>query len=296
LRAFYDSTWYELFNGRINSIVPHPHPTERTVYLYCIDELNWLASVDITTELYIQKTENYIINDILDNIGWGEGAEYRDIDANVETLYGTTLFGLWWHHIPALSAIREFEQITRGRFFISREGKARWQDRLHRSGLTSAHTFNDSMISLTYERSMDGIYNQIIGNAQSEFYTGKYAESLVATWTIDDDLEVDVNVAPVAIIPRGGLKGWKVRGWLKTPPIGADVIIDINYDGTTIFTDQSHRLTIHDGDQAGETRYLDVDTYEDNKILTVDIDQIGSGTAGAGLTLEFIAKAPIYGG
>lgn len=293
LRANYNSTWYDLFHGRISKIIPHPHPTEQIVYLYCVDGMNWLALVDICTELYIQKTENYIINDILDEAGWPSGAANRDIDDNVDTLYGTTLFGLWWHHVPALRAIQDFENITRGRFYITHEGKARWEDRLTRSGKTSAHTFNDVMQGMLYERSLDLIFNEVIGNAQAEFYTGPYAECLVATWTHEGNLTVGANPFPV-ITPRGGLKGWIVRGYLETPSAGADVIIDIHYDGATIFTDQSHRLVIPAG-QSGpyQTKYIDVSDYADNKIISMHIDQKGSTTAGANLIVELICKARI---
>ena len=78
-----------------------------------------------------------------------------------------------------------------------------------------------------------------------------------------------------------------IRASVGTAPVGASVIADVNLNGTTVFTTQANRPTIvagaftdlaeaADGWPTGTT----VGMY-----LTVDIDQIGSTTAGSDLNV-----------
>jgi hypothetical protein len=79
----------------------------------------------------------------------------------------------------------------------------------------------------------------------------------------------------------------KVRASVGVAPTGASLIVDVNKNGTTIFTTQSARPTIA---AAGVTATGTpaVTTLADGDYLTVDIDQIGSGTAGADLTVQVV--------
>ena len=74
----------------------------------------------------------------------------------------------------------------------------------------------------------------------------------------------------------------------STAPVGAAILVDVNLDGTTIFTNQAHRPTIADGANTGTTTDVDVATWTDDSYLTIDVDQIGSGTAGADLVVHII--------
>ncbi len=80
-----------------------------------------------------------------------------------------------------------------------------------------------------------------------------------------------------------------VRATLGTAPTGAAVIVDVNKNGTTIFTTQSHRPTVAiSGNTSGKVTNMDVTTLADGDYLTVDIDQIGSSVAGADLTVQIL--------
>lgn len=71
-----------------------------------------------------------------------------------------------------------------------------------------------------------------------------------------------------------------------TAPTGASVIVDVNKNGTTIFTTQGNRPTIAVSTNATTTTPTpDVTTIATGDYLTVDIDQIGSTAAGADLTV-----------
>lgn len=78
-----------------------------------------------------------------------------------------------------------------------------------------------------------------------------------------------------------------VRVSVGTPPTGSGVVIDINKNGTTIFTNQANRPTIADAaDTSGKLTVMNVTTVTDGEYLTVDIDQIGSGAPGIDLTVQ----------
>jgi hypothetical protein len=69
----------------------------------------------------------------------------------------------------------------------------------------------------------------------------------------------------------------------KEAPSGAAIICDINEAGATLF---STRPQINIGDNADSGSAVFSDTaLADNAQITMDIDQIGSGTAGANLTV-----------
>jgi hypothetical protein len=84
-----------------------------------------------------------------------------------------------------------------------------------------------------------------------------------------------------------------VRASVNTAPTGASLIVDVNKNGTTIYTTQANRPTAAIASTtltpAGAP---DVTTFVDGDVLSIDVDQIGSGTAGADLdlTIEYIAS------
>lgn len=73
---------------------------------------------------------------------------------------------------------------------------------------------------------------------------------------------------------------------VQTAPAGSTIVVDINDDGSTIL---STKLSIDAGEKTSKTAatagVLSATEIADDSILTVDIDQIGSGTAGKGLKL-----------
>ena len=79
-----------------------------------------------------------------------------------------------------------------------------------------------------------------------------------------------------------------------TAPTGAALIVDVNKNGTTIYTTQGNRPTIADGANAGGPGATpDVTTLAAGDYLTVDIDQIGSSVAGSDLTVSVIVSKTV---
>jgi hypothetical protein len=76
------------------------------------------------------------------------------------------------------------------------------------------------------------------------------------------------------------------RVMVGTAPTGADIVVDINKNGSTIFTTQANRPRITAGtNSSGASATPDITALAANDYLTVDIDQIGSGTPGSDLSV-----------
>jgi hypothetical protein len=69
-------------------------------------------------------------------------------------------------------------------------------------------------------------------------------------------------------------------------PVGADLIVDVNRNGTTIFTTQSNRPKILDG--GGSVPGTPDVTILFSGYLTVDVDQVGSTTPGSDITVAVV--------
>jgi hypothetical protein len=80
-----------------------------------------------------------------------------------------------------------------------------------------------------------------------------------------------------------------VRATVNVSPVGGSVIIDVNIDGVTIFTDQSRRPTIPEGTLTDLSSLSDVRMiWPAGSYLTVDIDQVGSTNSGEDLTVNVV--------
>jgi len=78
-----------------------------------------------------------------------------------------------------------------------------------------------------------------------------------------------------------------VRATVGIAPTGSSLIVDVNRDGTTIFTTQSNRPTITAStNSSGKVTNMDVTTVADGSYLTVDIDQVGNTISGGALTVQ----------
>jgi len=78
----------------------------------------------------------------------------------------------------------------------------------------------------------------------------------------------------------------EVRISAGTAPTGAAILVDVNNNGTTVFSTQSNRPTIAISGNTGTTTTFNDTTIADGEYLTIDIDQIGSTIAGSDLTVQ----------
>jgi hypothetical protein len=81
-----------------------------------------------------------------------------------------------------------------------------------------------------------------------------------------------------------------VRVRVNTAPTGATLIIDVNKNGTTIYTTQANRPTVAISGTTVKSTNPDVTSLADGDNLSIDIDQVGSTVAGADMTVAVIAR------
>ena len=77
-----------------------------------------------------------------------------------------------------------------------------------------------------------------------------------------------------------------VYGYVGTAPTGANAIIDINVDGTSIWNSGANRFTIMAGNTSANQTTINNPTITAGQVVTMDIDQIGSSVAGSDLTIN----------
>jgi len=106
---------------------------------------------------------------------------------------------------------------------------------------------------------------------------------------VPGDLSVGTNVAP-SLLADEAMTIDRVYIYARTAPVGASIIVDVNKNGTTIFTTQANRPEIADGSNEAESGTPDVTSLSKNDRLDVDIDQVGSTTPGADLTVMVRCK------
>jgi hypothetical protein len=82
-----------------------------------------------------------------------------------------------------------------------------------------------------------------------------------------------------------------IHAAVGTAPAGASIIIDVNKNGTTIFSTQANRPTITTGGSglSGWVTNMDIASLSAGEYITIDIDQVGSPTTeGADLTVQVV--------
>lgn len=85
----------------------------------------------------------------------------------------------------------------------------------------------------------------------------------------------------------------RINAGVGTAPTGTSLIIDVNKNGTTLFSTQGNRPTIAVSTFSDTENLPDVVSVSAGDYLTVDIDQIGSTIAGENLTvtIEYTVSA-----
>ena len=84
------------------------------------------------------------------------------------------------------------------------------------------------------------------------------------------------------------------RLMVGTAPTGSSLIVDVNKNGTTIYTTQGNRPSIAASANAGGPGTApDVTSLVAGDYLTVDIDQVGSSVAGSDLTVSVIVTKSV---
>lgn len=128
----------------------------------------------------------------------------------------------------------------------------------------------------------------------SLIWTKKFTKRKDVGWSSDKDVDLIVvsGTHRIPIMYDGtpsSIAIKSIRAMVGTAPTGADIIIDIHKNGTTIFTTQGNRPAIAiSAFDSGEVTNMNVTALAKGDYLTLDVDQIGSTIAGKDLvvTLE----------
>lgn len=80
----------------------------------------------------------------------------------------------------------------------------------------------------------------------------------------------------------------EVHAKVGTAPTGATLIVDVNKNGTTIYTTQANRPTVAISGTTAAVGANAVTAVAEDDLISIDIDQIGSGTAGSNLAVSLV--------
>lgn len=108
------------------------------------------------------------------------------------------------------------------------------------------------------------------------------------SYYIDDILEVGPNQMSIIIPQDMTIKD--IRFVVDTAPVGSSIIIDINKNNTTLYTTQLNRPTMAINTTSTTVALPDIVDLALGDKLTLDIDQIGSTTAGENLSVTIICE------
>lgn len=105
---------------------------------------------------------------------------------------------------------------------------------------------------------------------------------------IDGVLAVETNAA--SFLAPCDLTITEILAAVDTAPTGANLIIDVNKNGTTMYTTQGNRPTIAATETTETATDPDVISITKGDKISIDIDQIGSTVAGENLSIVIICE------
>jgi hypothetical protein len=107
--------------------------------------------------------------------------------------------------------------------------------------------------------------------------------------TVIGSLATGTNVTPIILVPAD-LTITKAYLNVKTAPTGAAVVVDINRNGTSIWSStQANRVQIAASATSGTQTAFNTTTLSDGDTLTFDLDAVGSGSS-SGIDLTITLK------
>lgn len=133
--------------------------------------------------------------------------------------------------------------------------------------------------------------NQVLQWSGSAWAPGTVSVNRAFAWFVPGTLITGTNNGPRYVAPQALtiVKVWLI---VRTAPTGAAILIDINKNGSTIWSTQGNRGTIAATATAGNTTTFDTTALAAGDYLDLDIDQIGSSVAGVDLTVVLETSQP----
>lgn len=110
------------------------------------------------------------------------------------------------------------------------------------------------------------------------------------SWTVTGNITVRTGVHRIYNDTGSTLTIRAIRATVNTAPTGQVIRVDVNKNGTTLFTTQGNRPSIAISGNTSKVTNMDVTTLADGDYLTYDIDQVGSSVAGADLLVQVLCS------
>jgi hypothetical protein len=132
----------------------------------------------------------------------------------------------------------------------------------------------------------------IDGSIDAEHLSAGAKKQVIAIACGDESTDHATGTAVVTFAMPYAFTLTGVKASVTTAPVGSTMLIDINEAGTTILStklmiDASEKISA----TAATAAVISDTALADNALITIDIDQIGSSTAGAGLKIYLIGHA-----
>lgn len=134
-------------------------------------------------------------------------------------------------------------------------------------------------------------FNTSTGHRHNGIDSRLIAVNRAFAWYVSGTLVTGTNNGPRYVAPQALTI---VRIWLivRTAPTGAAILIDVNINGSTIWSTQANRATIAAAATTGNTTTFNTTALAAGDYLDLDIDQVGSTVAGVDLTVVLETSQP----
>lgn len=138
---------------------------------------------------------------------------------------------------------------------------------------------------------MKTLLAKIVGAATATNHAAQFQQVPYLEKTITFQGPVSTLTGSVRLpIALGTYTFKKVQLQTSSAPTGAAVIVDVNKNGSTIFSTQANRPQIAASATQGNTTTFNTTTVTTGDYLTVDIDQKGSTLAGDDLVVVIVME------
>ena len=107
----------------------------------------------------------------------------------------------------------------------------------------------------------------------------------IETYTLAVQGTLIVATGKSRVYLEGSYAVESIRTAVNTAPTGAAVLVDVNKNGTTLYTTQGNRPSIAISGFSATGNRPDVKTFAAGDYLSVDVDQVGSTIPGSDLTV-----------
>jgi len=148
------------------------------------------------------------------------------------------------------------------------------------STTATSHSDTDTIYHIPVANLVNQLKDAIIAT-QTELTVSPVAIGLACS---SETADLTTGTAKITFRMPFAMTVKEVRANVNTAPVGSTIIVDINEGGTTIL---STKLTIDASEETSETAatpaVISDSALADDAEITIDVDQIGSSTAGKGL-------------